>query len=55
MPVKACSAGGRPGFKWGDQGKCYTYPKGNTTEAKRAKGKAEKQGRAIEVSKHGKK
>jgi hypothetical protein len=25
MPVKQCQDKGEPGFKWGDQGKCYTY------------------------------
>lgn len=25
MPVTRCSVNGRPGLKWGDSGKCYTY------------------------------
>jgi hypothetical protein len=25
MPVKQCEDNGKPGFKWGDSGKCYTY------------------------------
>lgn len=25
MPVKECESNGKPGLKWGDSGKCYTY------------------------------
>jgi hypothetical protein len=25
MPIKECEDNGKPGLKWGDQGKCYTY------------------------------
>jgi hypothetical protein len=52
MPVKACSDNGKPGFKYGDGGKCYTYTKGNEASRKRAMAKATKQGQAIEISKH---
>lgn len=45
MPVKRCQKDGKSGFKYGDSGKCYT--------GKGARAKAEKQGRAIEASKHG--
>ena len=45
MPVKSCQSGGKPGFKYGDAGKCYT--------GKDAKAKATKQGRAIEMRRHG--
>ena len=24
MPKKRCTRDGKPGLKWGDQGKCYT-------------------------------
>jgi len=24
MPIKRCYVDGKPGFKWGDSGKCYT-------------------------------
>jgi len=51
MPVKPCRSDGKPGFKWGDSGKCYTYTPGNETSRKRAKDKAAKQGRAIQVNK----
>jgi hypothetical protein len=39
MPVKKCTIDGVDGYKWGDQGKCYTGPD--------AKEKASKQGIAI--------
>ena len=42
MPVRKTKSGG---YKWGSKGKTY-YGKG-------AKGKALKQGRAIQASKHG--
>ena len=40
MPLKTCNVDGKSGYKWGDQGKCYTGPG--------AKNKALKQGVAIE-------
>jgi hypothetical protein len=24
MPIKQCQLNGKPGYKWGDGGKCYT-------------------------------
>ena len=47
MPVKACSEKGLNGWKWGDSGKCYTYPTGNTTASGKAKQKAFLQGAAM--------
>jgi SPP1 gp7 family putative phage head morphogenesis protein len=47
MPVTACQANGRPGFKWGDVGKCYIYIPGNERSKNRAKQKALFQGIAI--------
>ena len=44
MPVKACSDNERPGYKWGDSGKCYTYASGDEAGKKRAKEKARLQG-----------
>lgn len=44
MPLKQCVKNGTKGWKWGDEGVCYTGPQG--------KAKAEEQGRAIEASKH---
>ena len=43
MPVKKCSKGGKAGHKYGDSGKCYT--------GKGSKGKAARQGRAIQANK----
>jgi len=40
MPLKKCSVNGKSGWKWGDQGHCYTGPGG--------KKKAIKQGVAVE-------
>lgn len=40
MPLQKCSANGTSGWRWGDQGKCYTGPG--------AKKKAIKQGIAVE-------
>lgn len=47
MPVTSCQANGRPGFKWGDAGKCYTYIPGDERSKNRAKQKALFQGIAI--------
>lgn len=48
MPVQKCQSGGKPGFKWGQRGKCYTYEPGNTTARKEAKRRAYVQGYAVE-------
>ena len=55
MPVKSCESDGKPGWKWGDAGKCYTYTKGDKEGSATAKVKAGKQGRAVKAqeSKHG--
>lgn len=42
MPLKHCTSNGESGYKWGDEGHCYTGPG--------AREKALKQGRAIQVS-----
>ena len=46
MPVQRCEEDGKPGFKWGRGGKCYTYSRGNLRAKARARLKAEWQGRA---------
>ena len=43
MPLKQCQKNGVKGWKWGDEGKCYT--------GSNAKEKAKEQGRAIEANK----
>jgi len=47
MPVTRCRLGGKPGYKFGSQGKCYTYTAGNAEERTAAKAAAERQGAAI--------
>ena len=44
MPVNPCSENGKPGFKWGDSGKCYLYTPGNEESMGEAKRKATIQG-----------
>lgn len=47
MPIQSCSGDGKPGFKWGDSGKCYIYnPQDNASRAN-ARKKALAQGIAI--------
>ena len=46
MPVKSCTEGKMPGWKWGDSGKCYTYPAGDDDASGKAKQKAYLQGAA---------
>lgn len=50
MPVKPCQSNGKPGFKYGDEGKCYNYTPGNTKQKAEARLKAESQGIAIRQS-----
>lgn len=50
MPVMKCSSGGKPGYKWGKSGKCYTYTPGDKKSRERAKAKAKQQARAIYAS-----
>lgn len=47
MPVQSCSDGDKPGFKWGDSGKCYTYVPSNEKSKGQAKRRAYLQGIAI--------
>jgi len=50
MPIKSCNEDGKPGYKYGDEGKCYHYEPGNEESRKRAYDRAAEQGRAIEAS-----
>lgn len=50
MPTEACVMNGKPGRRWGKQGKCYTYTPGDEESKKRAEEKAKAQGRAIHAS-----
>jgi hypothetical protein len=47
MPIKSCESDKKPGFKWGDQGKCYTYEPKNEGSLRNARKKATSQGIAI--------
>lgn len=50
MPVESCQQAGRPGFRWGKEGTCYTYLPGDESARERARARAERQGRAIEAA-----
>jgi hypothetical protein len=52
MPVKYCQVDGKPGFKFGDEGKCYTYNPSDDVDRARAKQKALQQGIAISSKKY---
>ena len=47
MPVNNCSENGKPGYKWGDAGKCYLFDPNDESSKKEAKKKAVAQGLAI--------
>lgn len=46
MPVGPCQENGKPGYRWGDSGKCYVYTPGDESSKGRARAAAERQGRA---------
>jgi len=50
MPVKSCTEGEKPGFKWGDEGKCYPYTAGDDASKGAARKKAIAQGAAMNMS-----
>lgn len=54
MPIESCESGGKPGFRYGIQGKCYTYNPGDRASRDAAKKKAIQQGVAIEQQRGGK-
>jgi len=29
MPIRSCQKDGKPGYKYGDEGACYTYTPGD--------------------------
>ena len=47
MPVERCTRNGKPGYRYGKSGRCYTYTAGNEASRKEAKRKAHLQGAAI--------
>jgi len=54
MPLKRCKLDKKPGWKYGNSGKCYTYTTGNKVSESAAKLKAAKQGAAIHIRKESK-
>ena len=52
MPVEQCQSNGKPGYRWGESGACYTYTPNSDRSRVRARKKAQKQGQAIEISRH---
>jgi len=50
MPRQTCQVKGKPGYKFGENGTCYTYTSGDAASRKRAQARADKQGRAIKAS-----
>ena len=48
MPIKKCNENGKPGYKYGNNGHCYTYIANDEQSRKNAVKKAAKQGVAIE-------
>ena len=50
MPIRSCSDGDKPGYKWGDSGKCYLYTAGDEKSMEAAKMKAQMQGVAAQAN-----
>lgn len=50
MPVQTCQKNGKPGYRYGQSGACYTYTKGNKASEAEALRKAHKQEAAIKAS-----
>jgi len=46
MPIQDCNLNDLPGYKWGQEGKCYTYTPDNEGERRNAKKNAIIQGYA---------
>ena len=50
MPIQKCQSEGKPGYKYGNTGKCYTYDAGDENSRRKALNKARAQERAIRAS-----
>lgn len=50
MPRERCQRDGKPGWRYGPTGRCYTYTPGNRASEANAIAKAEAQGAAIRRS-----
>lgn len=46
MPIKSCEVNGKPGYQWGDSGKCYTFNPGDVDGMMTARSRASAQGTA---------
>lgn len=53
MPVVQCSVDGKPGYRWGESGKCYTYDEGDADAMMVARQRAYAQGQAAYSSGYG--
>ena len=49
MPVQRCRRNGKPGYRWGKSGKCYTYTPGSKRGREMARALAARQGAAIKA------
>lgn len=47
MPLQRCESEGRPGWKWGESGKCYTFTSGDEESETQARRKALAQAAAM--------
>ncbi len=47
MPLNKATSGGKPGYRWGQEGKVYTYKPGDAASRLKAKKAALRQGLAI--------
>ena len=47
MPIMSCTKNNKNGYKWGKNGKCYTYIPNNKKSKKSARKKAARQAAAI--------
>lgn len=50
MPIISCELDGKPGYKWGDSGKCYTFTPGDVEDMKSARSSASAQGSAAQAA-----
>jgi hypothetical protein len=50
MPIVRCTSDGKPGYRWGQSGTCYTYTPGSAPSQNDAKAKAQRQGVAARTS-----
>lgn len=53
--IERCRHNGKPAYRWGKEGKPFTYTAGDKPSREKAKRRAEAQGRNIKKSKRNKK